>query len=327
MVIALAAVAMWTIYQVRTVAIPVVLALFLASVTVPPTNWLAGRGINRALATTLVWLALILLGTGAILLLLPPTLRGATELGSNLDLFTGNLQDFGRRVGLDQQRIADLTAQGKDWLSKRSGAIAGGAVTGVTTAAEIVIGAVLAFVLSIYLTHGGGALLRWLSDLAPARARPRILSSVRLSFDVVGRYIRGIFVVGFVDAFFIGVSLWVLGVPLAIPLAVLTWVGAFLPMVGAFIAGLLAAIVAFVAKGWVVAMIVIAVTVAVQQIEGHVLAPQIYGRALDLPGAVILVSIAVGATVAGIIGAFLAAPVASVAVALLRQARKTPSPT
>jgi predicted PurR-regulated permease PerM len=194
----------------------------------------------------------------------------------------------------------------------------------VTTAAEIVIGAVLAFVLSIYLTHGGGTLLRWLSDLAPVRARPGIMSSVKIAFDVVGRYIRGILVVGFVDAFFIGVSLWVLGVPLAIPLAVLTWVGAFLPLVGAFTAGLLAAIVAFVAKGWVVALIVVAITVAVQQIEGHVLAPQIYGRALDLPGAVILVSIAVGATVGGIVGAFFAAPVASVAVALLRQTRKAP---
>lgn len=324
MVIALAALAMWAIYEVRTVAIPIVLALFLASVTVPPTNWLAARGTNRALATAIVWLAVILIGTGTVLLLLPPTVRGFTDLGSNLDQFTKNLQDFGRRVGLDQQRIADLTAQGKDWLSKRSGAIAGGAVTGVTTAAEIVVGAVLAFVLSIYLTHGGGTLLRWLSDLAPVRTRPGIVSSVRIAFDVVGRYIRGIVVVGFVDAFFIGVSLWVLGVPLAIPLAVLTWVGAFLPLVGAFVAGLLAAIVAFVAKGWVVALIVVAITIAVQQIEGHVLAPQIYGRALDLPGAVILIAIAVGATVGGIVGAFFAAPVASVAVALLRQTRKAP---
>src|SRR4051812_15314643 len=138
MVIALAAVAIWAIYQVRTVAVPVVLALFIASVTVPPTNWLAARGTNRALATAIVWVALILFATVTVLLLLPPTLRGITRLGSNLDQFTGNLEDLGRRVGLDRQRIADLTDQGREWLSKRSGTIAGGAVTGVTTAAEIV---------------------------------------------------------------------------------------------------------------------------------------------------------------------------------------------
>ncbi|MFD2354948.1 AI-2E family transporter [Nonomuraea ferruginea] len=86
------------------------------------------------------------------------------------------------------------------------------------------------------------------------------------------------------DAFFIGTALWILGVPIAVPLAVLTWVGAFLPIVGAFTAGLLAAVVAFVAKGWLIALIVVGVTVLVQQIEGHVLAPQIYGKALDLPG-------------------------------------------
>ncbi|GAA2802842.1 hypothetical protein GCM10020219_087830 [Nonomuraea dietziae] len=137
-------------------------------------------------------------------------------------------------------------------------------------------------------------------------------------FDVVGRYIRGVAIVGVVDGFFIGIALWILGVPIALPLAVLTFAGAFLPVVGAFMAGLLAAVVAFVAKGWLVALVVVAVTVLVQQIEGHVLAPQIYGKALDLPGAVILIAITLGSVLAGITGAFLAAPVTSVVVALLR---------
>jgi predicted PurR-regulated permease PerM len=134
-------------------------------------------------------------------------------------------------------------------------------------------------------------------------------------------------IVGAVDAVFIGTALWIMGVPIALPLAVLTFVGAFLPVVGAFLAGLLAAVVAFVAKGWLIALIVIAVTVLVQQLEGHVLAPQIYGKALDLPGAVILLAIAVGSVVSGIIGAFLAAPLVSVIVALIRSRQAVPPRT
>lgn len=155
----------------------------------------------------------------------------------------------------------------------------------------------LAVILSIYFVHGGDRLFHWLLQLAPAAARPRLAETGRLIYSVIGRYIRGIAVVGAVDGFFIGIALWILGVPLALPLAVLTFIGAFLPVVGAFLAGLLAAVVALVAKGVFVALIVVAVTVAVQQIEGHVLAPQIYGKALDLPGAVILVAIAVGSVV------------------------------
>ncbi|MCK2221502.1 AI-2E family transporter [Actinomadura sp. ATCC 31491] len=308
------AVAGFCLYQVRTVAISIVIGVFLTALLMPPARRLWRHGLNRALATTVVFVTALLLAAALIALLVPPTVDSVTELQASVGQVLNDLHTLTARFGLnDQQLLQQVT----DWLSGQSKTITTGALAGVRTAGEIVVGAVLAVILSIYFVHSGDHLFRWLVRLAPARARGRLTSAGHLIFSVIGRYVRGIAIVGAVDGFFIGVALWILGVPMALPLAVLTFVGAFLPVVGAFLAGLLAAVVALVAKGWLVALIVVAVTIAVQQLEGHVLAPQIYGKALDLPGAVILVAIAVGSVIAGITGAFLAAPVASVIVALM----------
>ncbi|MEW9555222.1 AI-2E family transporter [Nonomuraea sp. NPDC050783] len=310
------AVACFCLYQIRTVAISLVIGVFLTALLVPPARRLWRHGFNRALATTVVFVTGLVLAAGLVALLVPPTVESFGQLQASVGTVLDDLHELTARFGLSDQQ---LLAQVRDWLSGQSRTITTGALAGVRTAGEIVVGAVLAVILSIYFVHSGDHLFRWLVGLAPARARARLTSAGHLIFSVVGRYVRGIAIVGAVDGFFIGIALWILGVPMALPLAVLTFVGAFLPVVGAFLAGLLAAVVALVAKGWLVALIVVAVTVAVQQLEGHVLAPQIYGKALDLPGAVILVAIAVGSVIAGIVGAFLAAPVVSVIVALLHR--------
>ncbi|MDX6740362.1 AI-2E family transporter [Actinocorallia sp. A-T 12471] len=322
LVVVLWALGIWAVWQVKAVTIPVIIGILITSVTIPPTNRLIRRGLNPALATAVVWLALIAGVAVLVLLLVPPTVSGFSQLAASFDAFAKTVQDLAGRFGLDSAQIAEYNQQARDWISGHSGNIAGSALTGVIATGEVLVGAVLAFVLAIYFTHGGTRLVGWIGELLPPSARGRLHDGAEVVFDVMGRYVRGVAVVGFVDGFFIGLALWILGVPIAVPLAVLTWVGAFLPLVGAFLAGFLAAIVAFVAKGWLVALIVIGVTIAVQQLEGHILAPQIYGRALELPGAVILVAIALGSALAGIAGAFLAAPVASVSVALIRRARR-----
>ncbi|GAA2727735.1 AI-2E family transporter [Actinocorallia aurantiaca] len=327
LVVVLVSIAVWGLWQVRTVAIPVLLAVFIASVTVPPANGLTRRGVPPALATTLVWLGVLAGGALLVVLLVPVTAAGLDDLTLNVDRFSEDLQSAAAGFGVDEARFDELTEQAGQWLSDRSGDIAGSALTGVIMTGEILVGAVLALVLAIYFTHGGSRLAAWFAELAPARSRKRLRSDASAVFEVLGRYMRGVALVGFADGFFIGLGLWLLGVPLAIPLAVLTWIGAFLPIVGAFLAGLLAAIVAFVAKGWFAALLVIALTIVVQQVEEHVLAPQVYGRALDLPSSVILIVIALGTVLAGVAGAFLAAPLASAAVALLRRRRQGADPS
>jgi predicted PurR-regulated permease PerM len=314
--LAVIAVAFFCLYHVRTVAVSIVIGVFLTALLLPPARRLRSLGLNRALATAIVFVGGLALAAAFIALLVPPTVQSLSQLRDSVGKVLDDLYGLADRLGLNG-RV--LVAQARDYLAGQGKQITTGALAGVRTVGEIVVGAVLAVILSVYFVHGGDRLFSWLLELAPARARARLTETGALVFSVIGRYIRGVAVVGAVDGFFIGVALWILGVPMALPLAVLTFVGAFLPVVGAFLAGLLAAMVALVAKGWVVALIVVAVTLAVQQIEGHVLAPQIYGRALDLPGAVILVAITVGSVIAGITGAFLAAPATSVLVALLRR--------
>ncbi|MEV0825586.1 AI-2E family transporter [Nonomuraea rubra] len=315
---AVIAVALFCLYHVRTVAISIIIGVFLTALLRPPARWLTSRGLGRAAATAIVFVGGLLLAGAVIALVVPPTVDSVSELRASVGKVLDDLHNLAARIGLDDRQ---LLTQARDYLSGQSRQITTGALAGVRTVGEIVVGAVLAVILSVYFVHGGDRLFRWLVELLPAAARPRVTETGGLIFSVIGRYIHGVALVGLVDAFFIGMALWILGVPVALPLAVLTFVGAFLPVVGAFFAGLLAAVVALVAKGWLVALIVVAVTLAVQQIEGHVLAPQIYGKALDLPGAVILVAITVGSVIAGIAGAFLAAPVTSVIVALLRHPR------
>ncbi|MFF5209007.1 AI-2E family transporter [Streptosporangium sp. NPDC000396] len=318
-IIALIAVILWGLHAVMAVVIPIIIGLAITTLLLPPYRWLTGRGLSRALATTVVCVGGFLLLVAFVALLVPPTIDGVAQLRQSIDKVTGDLQSLVSSSGLGEAKASQLFDQVKQYLSRQAGKIASGALTGVRTVGEVMVGLVLAMILSIYFLHGGDRLFRWITDLAPRGIRRTLYESGNVIFDVVGRYIRGVAIVGLVDGFFIGVALWILGVPIALPLAVLTFVGAFLPIVGAFTAGLLAAVVALVAKGWLVALIVVAVTVLVQQIEGHVLAPQIYGRALQLPSAIILIVIALGSVIGGIVGAFLAAPVASVVVALIRR--------
>ncbi|GAA4058343.1 AI-2E family transporter [Nonomuraea soli] len=317
-VIALIVVIALFLWYLRTVVIPIILGMFLTTLFLPPARWLRSRGMGRGLSTTLVCLGGVVLGGAFIALLVQPTVDGFAQLKESVGQAVDQLHELAISLGLDDQTLNNLLQQTRAYIDERASELATSALTGAKVVGEVVIGAVLALILAIYFTHGGDRLFAWLVELLPIKARPRVRDGGALVFDVIGRYIRGVALVGLVDGFFIGLALWILKVPIALPLAVLTFIGAFLPIVGAFVAGLLAAAVAFAAHGWVVALIVVGVTIAVQQIEGHVLAPQIYGRALDLPGAVILIAIAVGSVLAGITGAFLAAPIASAAVALVR---------
>ncbi|GGP04489.1 AI-2E family transporter [Nonomuraea glycinis] len=314
--VGIAAVVLYCLSYVGTVVLSIIIGIFITALLHPPARWVVRRGYGRGAATLIVFAGGLLLGVGLFALLVPPTVASVTELRTSVDRVLEEFHGLAAYFGVDDEQ---LLAQARQWLTQREQQITTGAVTGVRIAGEIIIGAVLAVILAVYFVHGGDRLWHWLTGLFPTPAKQRLRHTGALAFSVIGRYIRGVAVVGAVDAFFIGMALWILGVPIALPLAVLTWVGAFLPVVGAFLAGLLAAVVAFVAKGWLIALIVVGVTVLVQQLEGHVLAPQIYGKALDLPGAVILVAITVGSVVFGIAGAFLAAPVTSVIVALLSQ--------
>jgi putative heme transporter len=162
----------------------------------------------------------------------------------------------------------------------------------------------------------------FMGDQLPKRYRGRADLAAHRSAEVLGRYVRGTAIIALVDAVVIGVALAIIGVPLALPLAVAVFLGAFVPLVGATVAGVLAALVALVSNGFVTALIVAAVVVAVNQLEGDILAPVVLGQALSLHPLTILLALAAGTIVAGIIGALLAVPFAAVAWTVVKTFRE-----
>ncbi|GAB2681541.1 AI-2E family transporter [Thalassiella azotivora] len=312
LVLLLAAVVVWALTRLRLVVIPLLIAILLAAAISPLVAWLTRRGLPRMLAT---WLSLLLgigslVGVGWVVVAAVrdewgELSRSASEGLEELEEFvTGTFPVDAQQISQAREQLVEI-AQGEQ---VRSGAIAG-----ATAAVEVVAGLFLGAVVLFFLLKDGPRiwdfLLRPLSGYRLHRTR---LVGER-SVDVLGGYVRGTAIVAFVDAVIIGVALALLGVPLALPLALVVFVGAFIPLVGATVAGALAALVALVANGPVVALVVVGVIIAVNQIEGDVLAPVVLGRALSLHPLVILLALTAGTILAGIIGALLSVPIAAVA--------------
>jgi predicted PurR-regulated permease PerM len=181
-----------------------------------------------------------------------------------------------------------------------------------------VVTAVLVLVLTFLFIKDGPAFLPWLRRETGPNIGGHLTEVFSRSWKTLGDFIRVQALVSFVDAFFIGLGLVLLGVPLAAALAVLTFFAGFIPIVGALAAGTLAVLVALVSNGPTTALIVLAIIIVVQQVESNLLQPMLQGRSLNLHAAVVLLAVTAGGTLFGIIGAFLAVPLAAVTAAVLR---------
>lgn len=201
-------------------------------------------------------------------------------------------------------------------------------LAGAVLAAEIVAGTLLTIVLLFFFLKDGPKITGWIRNHVSGPRRDLLETLGRRAWMTLGAYIRGTALIGVADAVLIGIGLLVIGVPLVAPLMVLTFFGAFFPLVGAVVAGLVAALVALVSGGPIDALLVVGIVVVVQQVEGDVLAPLVLGRAVKLHAVVVLLALTAGAVVAGVTGAFLAVPTAGVAAAIGNElrARRNDSP-
>jgi predicted PurR-regulated permease PerM len=199
-----------------------------------------------------------------------------------------------------------------------SSQVRSGALTGLSVVTEFLAGASLVIIILFFFLKDGAKI--WNFFLRPfsgeREAKLRRVGSRTL--EVLGGYVRGTAIVALVDTVAIGTALLILQVPLAIPLAIIVFIGAFVPLVGATVAGILAALVALVANGPVVALIVVAVVIAVNQLEGDLLQPIVMGKSLQLHALVILMALTAGTILAGIVGAVLSVPLAAVAWAIIQ---------
>ncbi|MGW5877532.1 AI-2E family transporter [Nocardiopsis terrae] len=326
----------YALTYLSVVTLPLIIAVFLTALLMPLANWLRRpnplkrSGLGRGSSTAITLLIALVVYSAAITLIVTPAVAGFEDLVDSVNSAVDQLQamdlPFGLNPALLTEAIDSAWAETQSLITENTNQILTGAWTATTAVTRVVLGIVLIIVLTIYFVHSGDRLMDWITSLLPPPSRPGLRHGAQVSYRVMGSYVRGVALVGVFDALGIGIVLFLLIDPaLAVPLIVLTFVGAFLPIIGAFLSGLLAVLVALVTENWIVALVVLAAVIVVQQLESNVFAPRIYGQALELPSAVVLVVLTVGGTLGGITGLFLATPIAAVLAALLRN-RPGPRP-
>jgi putative heme transporter len=318
-VVGAVAVLAYGLWYVRLVALPAFLALLLSTILVPPVRALRRRGLRPGLATSMVFLGGLLVAAGIATLVVPPF---AAEVGTLSDTITGGAQELGRIIASGPFGLSHAQVQSAiDGLSRRlhasGGEIAAGVLNGAVILGQIIASALLTLVLLFFFVKDGPRLWQWAVRLFPGSLRPPVDHAGRMSWSVLGAYVRGQALVATVDAVFIGLGLAILGLPLVLPLAVLIFVAAFVPIVGAFTAGAAAVLIALVSKGAGTALIVLGINLVVQQLEGNVLYPAIMRRTIELHPVATLMVVGAGGVLAGIIGALVAVPIAAVVATVL----------
>lgn len=295
--------------------LPVLGALLLATVLVPPARWLQRRSWPPALAALAVMggAAALFAGIGA--LVVPTVVAELDDVGRSAGEGLDELLEWAAAgpLGLSEGEIQRTLDRALERAQASGGTLAGGLVSGAILIAEVIAGLLLAVVLVFFFVKDGERIWSWVVALF-LEARRRDTEEIgRRSWGVISAYVRGLGIVASFDALLIGLALVVIGVPLVVPLMVLTFFGAFIPLVGAIVAGSMAALVALVAVGPLAALLVLGAIVVVQQVEGDLVYPLVVGRALDLHPVAILLTVTAGAVLAGVVGALLAVPAAAVA--------------
>ncbi len=327
-VVASVLVAGWLFAQLRVVVIPLFVAVVLAALLMPLVD-LIDRFLPRLLAVWLVLLVAVGVTAIVVYLLQSPVRAAAGELADSWDATRDDLERWLRTgpLGLSQSRIDELAARGAELPSTLTTGLFGGPAGAARMAAEVVGGFFLAFVLTFFFVKDGRTMWRWgLDRISPLR-RSALDRAGPAAFAALQGWIRGIAITGLVDGALIGGALLVLGVPAAIPLAVITFFASFFPIVGATLAGALAAAIALAAEGPQTALIVVGVVLVVQQVEGDILMPVVMNRQLALHPVAILLALAIGAAIGGILGAIMSVPLTAAAVAAVAAARSPDSET
>ncbi|MCD2195503.1 AI-2E family transporter [Actinomycetospora endophytica] len=315
----IAAAAFVVIYLAGTfsvVLIPVVLALIAASLLAPEAHLMSTRvrWLPHAVATAIVVVGGLAVVGGVFTGVVFAFISGLPQLTSQLTNSLSEIQNWVRSgpLGLNNQQFTAIGDQILTGVQQSQATIASSALGAVSTVGELVTEGLLALFTVIFLVHDGGTIWRFLLQAVPRRARPRADLAGRRAFASLVGYTRAIVVVAFIDAVTAGLGLWAIGVPLAVPLAALIFFGAFVPTVGAVVSGAVAALVALVSGGVTDMLLVVALLLAVQNLEGYILQPLFLGKSIKLHPLAVVLPIACGLVVAGIPGALLAVPLVTV---------------
>lgn len=312
---------LWLLLRIKVVVVAVLVALVLGAAVSPAVRWLVGKGWSHLLATIAAFLGILTVVGGVIGGVVLAVRNEWDSLESSAVEGWQQLQEWLRTgpLPVDTSFLDDLSQQVVDAVANGDFAgMASSTLTGLSAATEFVAGVILMVVVLFFFLKDGPKIVNFTLRWFQGGTRAKLAESADRSAKVLGGYVRGTAIVAAVDAVLIGIGLAVVGVPLALPLAVIVFVGAFIPIVGATVAGILAALVALVTTGPVEALIVLAIVIVVNQVEGDLLQPVIMGQALSLHPLVVLLALTIGTIVGGIFGAILAVPYTAVGWTLVQ---------
>jgi predicted PurR-regulated permease PerM len=312
---------------VSIVVIPLAIALLLSALLAPAVGWLLRLRAPRSLATFLVLICGLAAVAGTLTLVVNQFMQGLPELTRNATEGVRQIQEWARTgpLHLSDEQVDQAIAQAQEWVNANTSQLTETGLATATTLAEVLTGMLLVLFATFFFLRDGRKIWRFVVRLFPVNVRWSLSDAGDASWSTLGSYVRATVLVAFIDATGIGLALLILDVPFPLPLAALVFLGAFVPIIGASVSGAVAVLVALVDQGWVIALIVLGAVILVQQIEGHVLQPLIMGRAVAIHPLVVIIGIACGVVLAGIVGALVAVPLIAVLnTGVRRLARRRP---
>lgn len=328
-VAALIALIVYVLAYLSTVTIPLLVATLFTAMLWPGVEWLVKRRVPRGLAAILCMLSVVVVLAGVFALVGTQIAGQAAELSTQAsNSFTALVTWLGDGpLHLQPGVIDDWLAKAQDWAKSSQGRIASVAASVGAGVGHFVAGLALSLFATFFLLYEGRRFARGSQHLVPRRSRRPVIAAAHKGWDALVSYVRMAVVVAFVDGLGALIGAAAVGSNLFLAIGALTFITAFVPIVGAVFAGFVATAVVLVTLGWVKAVIMLAVFIAVMQIEGHVLQPFLMGRAVSLHPLAVLFGIAVGSVLAGIVGALFVVPLMAFGNAFIREmARRTIHP-
>lgn len=278
------------------------------------------------------WLALIIAFIGATLTVLGLLVfigvsiaSQAQELGQK---FTEGITEIGSwlekgPIPISGDDITEALRSARDWIFDNRGDILNQALNSAGAVAQTFVGLALAVFCAIFFIHSGKSMWGWFLSQLPRRVRDRWEIGGEAAWDTFAGYTRGIFIISATNGFFAAIALWILQVPLALPLGLLVFIGTFIPLIGSPVAMAIATVVALAARGPIIALVSMGLIILIGQLEGNVLQPLVMGKQVSLHPVVVAVVVAAGTILAGVVGAIVAVPIVAVIWAVYSRLRSS----
>ena len=317
--------AVWLLSRLWVVVLAIAMATLFSRAMNPAAVWLRRRGLKPALVAAVVLLGFALLMAGIIAALVPAITAEFEDLGPTIEQSLDDLEDWlveDSPFDVSRTDVQDFRDQADERVSEVfSSTESSSVVSGATVAFEVFTAFILAFFTSFFILKDGERFGRWVTTFVPQDHQPLAVRLARRGWWTLGGYLRGAAVLGIVEGIAIGVTVWLAGGTLAIPVAVITFFAAFIPFAGALVAGAIAVLVTLVTGGVGGALIVLVVAVVIQQLDNDLLAPFIYGKGLELHPLVVLFALAGGSALLGPVGALFAVPLSAIVINVVAEAR------